>query len=428
MHKSLSEAAARATVGLLATLALTAPARAETLFPAGPEAKGAGIESSLAARGAPAVLYNPANLAPSGAAAGAGAGAGGNDAAARSEPYAELGLVNVHYSYEHPEFDPVSVSVTSPTVTLGYAARLPHRLTAGLVVFPKKAGKTAIDGLPRKVGGTVIPLDVESDERIIDVGAGLGWQATDTLSLGLAAIHTQETHAVHANLIGNDNDLIDMRYRGAFTRPVLGARFAPARAVTFAAALKGPQKRAYKGSQRTASVPETTSPRVVNYDPTTLSLGAATQLGGFGGGVEVNRQRWSQGRGIVRNGLGADDPDADLRDVTEVSVTGGYGFASGPSVRIGYARLPSPWGDGHDDGDLDSHVSGVDFGQLNGMDRQAFSLGGAWALPLAKGRALDVSTTVLRQQGTREVAGDGDNVGYYSLGVTSVSGAVRASF
>jgi hypothetical protein len=36
--------------------------------------------------------------------------------------------------------------------------------------------------------------------------------------------------------------------------------------------------------------------------------------------------------------------------------------------------------------------------------------------------------TVFHSQGTREIAGQGDNIGYYSLDVTSVSGSFGKSF
>ena len=77
------------------------------------------------------------------------------------------------------------------------------------------------------------------------------------------------------------------------------------------------------------------------------------------------------------------------------------------------------------DGTLESRRSGADFGQLNGLDRRVLSLGGTWRAPFA-GRGLDLSAAFYRAQGERVVGNGGDNVGYHSLGVTAVSGALLA--
>jgi hypothetical protein len=396
-------------------LPLARPCAAETLFPAGTESKQTGLESAAASEGAPALLYNPANLRIR--------GHGRASEPYVGEPYVEVGFVSVAYTYEHPDFDPVHVAITSPTATAGYAARLPYGLTAGLVIFPENASQTEIPGLPRKVGSEVIPLDVSTTDRVIDVGAGLSARLGGNVALGLAAVHSIEQHALTARLVDSDSHLIDMSYKGQFTRPVAGLRVVPNANLALGLALRPPLRREYQGSQVTAAEPDRQAPKVVNYDPTTVALGAEAHLDAFSVGVELSHQQWSKGRNVVKSGLYADDPKADLRDVTDYGVSAGYALPHKGRVTIGYARRPSPWGDGHDDGELQSHVYGVDFGRLDGLDRTVYSLGGAW-----RWRGFEFAPLVSHTRGERTVGGSGDNVGFYSLGVTTISGALRASF
>ena len=98
------------------------PAVAVHLFPAGVESKSVGMASSLRAEGAPAVLYNPANLYLS-------------KSKSAIDPYLELGMINVNYYYEHPQFDPVYVEVVSPTATVGYTHHFNDFVSAAGVVF-----------------------------------------------------------------------------------------------------------------------------------------------------------------------------------------------------------------------------------------------------------------------------------------------------
>jgi hypothetical protein len=397
------------TIVVASCVTATAVCQAAPLFPAGTESKAAGLESSLRSEGPPAVLYNPANLSLTGK--------------GRSEPYAELGLINVQYTYEHPEFDPVTIAVTSPTATLGYSAKPLTRLTVSGVVFPSKTGKTEIPGLPRKVGSAVTAVDVTSEDQVIDVALGAAYKLAKSVSLGLSLVHTIESHTLHAALIGSESDLVETSYRNQFTRPVLGARFGLGPLVELSLAVKPALEKTYEGEHSAASQDGESGPKVVDFEPETVAIGVGTRFRRATLGVEAIHERWSKGRGIVRNAVTADEPDADLSDVTQLGLNASYRLAQGAELSAGYARIPTPWGDGRDDGLVDHHVYGVDFGQLNGVDRQVVSLGGSLKL-----RGYDTSLAIYRAQGERVVADGGDNVGYYSIGVTSVSGAVKASF
>ena len=69
------------------------------------------------------------------------------------------------------------------------------------------------------------------------------------------------------------------------------------------------------------------------------------------------------------------------------------------------------------------HEHGADFGQLNAVSRRLYSLSGNWDADVGQ-----LAWSVFHSEGVREIGGQGDNVGYYSLGVTSVSGSIGKSF
>lgn len=388
---------------------VAATAQAGSLFPAGTESKAAGNESSLLCEGAPAALYNPANLAGSSAKA--------------NQPYAELGFVNVNYTYEHPDFDPVTVSVNSPTATFGFARQILPKLTVGTVLFPSKSGKTNISALPRKVGSSVTPVVVSSQDQVMDLGVGAGYQVSRRIALGLSADITQESHKINAHLIDNSNDLIDAQYKNTFVRPIFGARLTPIPPFTATLAIKPAQTKEYKGTQSSATTPAAQSPRAVDYEPLSVAFGTRGDVARASFGFEVRRLAWSKGKGIVKSATYDDKPQADLNDVTEYNVTAGYDLPRNTSLSAGLAFQPTPWGSGKDDGNLANHVYGADYGRLDAMDRRTYALGIKTHL-----KAFELSLSLAKTHGERTVSGEADNVGYYELDVTSVSGGLSASF
>ena len=391
-------------------------ANAGTIFPAGTESKAAGGDSVLSSAGAPALLYNPANLDTV------------SSEKLLGQPYAELGFVNVKYTYEHPDFDPVTVNVNSPTLTLGYAKRLSPNLTLGFVIFPSKNGETAIPGLPRKVGDTVTPVSVKTEDRVIDVSVGMGVKVGGGFSCGLAADVTDEKHELTANLIDNANALVTTRYENRFVRPVAGARFDSPKLVggaeiTTVLAVKTAQVKRFDGSEKTSTDAAATNPRVVDYEPRSIGAGVEARWHGASFGVEARQLAWAAGRGIVKNATYEDAPDADLKDVVEYNLTAGMRLPRHASLSFGYGVEPSPWGAGRDDGTLSHHELGADYGRLDALDRRTLALGGALD---SAGRS--VSVALSRTHGERTLSGAADNVGFYSLDVNSLSASFRADF
>lgn len=395
---------------VLAPLAvLSGAAHAVTLFPAGTESKAAGMESALHAEGAPAALYNPANLR-------ADDGHG--------EPYVEMGMINVDYSYEHPDFDPVHVVVTSPTATIGYVKAVSDRVTVGGVIFPSSAGKTAIPGLPRKVGSSVLAVELEAEDDVTDFGLGASVAVRDGVSLGVGLTRTHEEHKLKAALPDSVNPLIESSYKNDFNRPTAGVTWRAAFADA-AFAYRPKLEKRYRGSAKSSVDEDASAPKTRGFEPETAALGVEGRAGAASLSAEAQRQRWSAGQAVFKTGIEQELPDADLHDVTPWSVTAAFAppSAAVQSVSLAYAHLPTPWGDGRDTGDLKEHVYGVDFGQMNGVTLNVVSLGAT-----AKVFGAELSLAAYRARGEREVTGTGDNVGFYVLDVTSVSASARKPF
>jgi hypothetical protein len=393
----------RRVVAAAALVLGAAPARAASLFPAGSESKAHGMESTLAARRGSAVLYNPSNLSLT----------------PDRQPEVELGFANVQYSYEHPQYDPVVVTVGSPTVTLGYSGAISSRLTLGAVVFPEKMGKQEIPGVPRKLGNDTLPVAVDSDETAVAAGVGAAFALGDQASVGVAVVDEYKKRVLHAELVGGEGNLVDADVHGNFVRPSVGAQ---AHGDLLAGALRvTPARENHYAGRWLNGATDTTRP--VDYDPLEVGLGA--RVGDrLAAGVDANFQQWSKGRDVVKTGFGLPADEADLHDVWERGF-----FVEGQidprlSVSASYAVLPTAWGAGHDDGTVNERVYGTDFGYLDGIDRKAYGLGAA--VRLAPGVGLDFS--LYHARGERVVSTGGDNVGFYQIATTIVSGTLAASF
>jgi hypothetical protein len=401
----------RITTIIITTFCWAVTAQAVTLFPAGAESKIMGIESSLESEGPPAVLYNPANLAVV------------NDKN-YAEPYAELGMLGVNYKYEHPEYDPVSISVVSPVATLGYTNRLNNRLTFSAIFFPREGGdEVEIPAVPRKIGDSYVSLNVKNKKEVGDAGIGVGLRIIDGVSIGFSGIRTYESYETTANMIDNDNSLVEMKYRNNFNRVVYGARVHWSDYLIGTFSMRPEVIKNYRGYQKDATG-TVTDPTVANYEAKAINVGFGGRFMNFIYGAEAINESWSNGSHIVSDGLSADNPSADLVDTTSTSISAGYKLSKTASeVRFGFANVPSHWGDGIDDGNIDNHVAGINFGQTDGVDRKVFTAGGKMRF-----KSLDMTTVVSRSVGSRLVEDGGDNVGFYYIDVTTVAASVKATF
>jgi len=378
------------------------------LFPAGVESKSVGMESSLRSQGAPAVLYNPANLYLT-------------DQKSAADPYIELGMINVNYFYEHPQFDPVSVKVTTPTATIGYTHHFGERLNVGVVIFPSQSGETEVPGLPKQLGGSVQAIHVANDKNVTDIGIGMSTQPVKGISLGVSVVRTIEKHKLVASALDSETTLLEMEYSNNFDRVVLGSRFVPSEFVQVSLSMRPEQIKKYKGSQTHLGL--TADPKVVNYEPQAVSIGFGGWVGPVEWGLEANHLRWAKGSSVVKDGVNVFAPEADLHDVIHTSASVGLGFSKTSRVRISYADLPSPWGKGHSSEIAEEQLHGADYGTLNAIDRKVIATGGEFSFA-----DYDVDLSAYYSTGERKVDAEGANEGFYSLNIFSVSGSVRTEF
>ena len=143
-------------------LLISVPANAQDvfdLFGYGAEYKSSAGAGTVSSRGPAANYYNPANLIKS----------------SEADPYYELDIVRLEYSYTFPLYLPIELKKTTPVPFLGWASR-PNRKFAYGVSFlplPESSSEMKIDGLPTRM----LSPSPEADSKpiIVDInqtGAG----------------------------------------------------------------------------------------------------------------------------------------------------------------------------------------------------------------------------------------------------------------
>src|SRR5262249_1569961 len=130
-------------------------------------------------------------------------------------------------SYEHPDFDPVRVQVTSPTATVGYTHVGARHWAVGGILAPAENGDEKINGMPRAMGhGLVVPLVVTMKDQAYDVAPGGAYGPIRALISGVSVIHRRESDQMTAAAIGATSSVLKVDAHGAFPRPVFGTRAA----------------------------------------------------------------------------------------------------------------------------------------------------------------------------------------------------------
>jgi hypothetical protein len=179
----------------LLLLLMPAKARAQDVFGllgTGAEAKahaGAGV---LASRNAAANYYNPANLGVS---------------ALHLDPYLSVEVINLSYTYGHPDYDPITLIRTTPVPFFGFTYRVIPDLTLGFSLLPLPGGSTSqkVLGLPtRALGEEPIIVDAETKGEGMGYRASMGgaYKITPSFVVGLSLL----TAASKSILIADDAD------------------------------------------------------------------------------------------------------------------------------------------------------------------------------------------------------------------------------
>jgi hypothetical protein len=394
---------------LVAALLTATPLFAQTTFPGGSKSKATGMDSALTATSAPALLYNPANLSDSGP----------------SDLYTEVGYTQVVISYEHPDFDQVHVRVRSPYAVLGYVKGFNYdRVHLGVTVFPAKYGGQKIPGLPRRVAGKYIPLDVENYEQSIKLGLGISYKFDQGTSIGFSLIESYEHKILKAETPHSSEELINLNAKNYFTRPVFGL-YHQVDTYRFSFAFLPQLKKTYKGSQKSASTYKQTDPTVADFEPATLSFGAGGDWNYFSVGSSVNYRLYSKGRRVFREGITSSAREADLHDTVEYNLELGYRISRTMHATIAYAVIPSPWGPGKYTSETEEQISGADFGDSEAVDRRVVGAGLGTKLS-SIGSLLHLS--VMHAKGVRTLPSGADRPGHYQVNIWTFSSELTYAF
>jgi hypothetical protein len=162
----------------------------------------------------------------------------------------------------------------------------------------------------------------------------------------------------------------------------------------------------------------------VDYRPTTINAGVGANIKPITVNLEAQHEMWKAGESVYKNNLLEDTNRADLKNITQISTSMGYRFTKFHVVSLGYAHLPSPWGEGQGKrSDSPSASDGVEFGQLNGVTLDVLSLGGRW-----KVAGYDLSFSLAKSQGSREILNNPENQGFYYVDINTLSSGVKRSF
>lgn len=378
-----------------------------SLFPIGPEAKSAAIESAIDSRDPQGLLYNPAGIA-----------------AAKPGFHGELGAGKMSYTYEHPAYDPVRVSLFAPVISAGWRSTdVDHHFTWGLAVAPTAMTQLKVKGLPRRIqDGKPESLDINTTRKQfhLPIGGSYSFQGDPRKSIGLSLIATYDERKLIADSLVNSDRVVDMKAKGTFFRPELGGVYGCG-PMDIGVSYMGAVTKHFKGST-TLNFRDEFDTELIDYDPAVLATGVRTTYDDWTLSVNINRIFGAKGASIHRNGILPKITDADIRDVNQFGARVGYKIDNNDSVSAAYAYLPTIWGAGlsYKDGDgFAVHEHGHLFGTFNAMPVRNQAL--FWR---HHSDIVDLNSGVFRTAGKQTVDGNGDNPGFYQLEFVTLTAGI----
>lgn len=378
------------------------------LFPAGPSCKSSAMESAIDCKEPQTLLYNPAMLS-----------------LAKSGFTGELGLARLAYSYEHPDFDPVKLNLVTPMFSEGWKGPLWGDYGSwGFAVMPGSMADLNLDGLPRRVMGNPESLNIKAKRRTFHIPLGVQLkQETLGLDLGASVIYTYDERALRGSPVTTPSTkLVDLKARGHFVRPVIGAHTALLGS-NVGLSYMFPLIKRYDGKTKIASEPAEFKTELVEYDPGVLLLGAQQTFGPFSFSQNVNYLFGTKGKNLARDGLNRKTTKADLKDARQLGLRLSYDTDTLGSFSLGLSYLDSYWGDGHytkDPQGFTRHETGNVFGAFNAIPVRNQAV--TWLFPW---QHWQTHVALFRSAGTTTVGSTGDNPGYYQLEFISLTCGLR---
>jgi len=395
---------------LIYPLLASSAAQANVLgvYPAGSACKSAAMESAVDCTEPQALLYNPSLLSES-----------------KLGFSAEVGIAQLSYSYEHPDFDPVSINLVTPMFSEGWKGSfLDGQGAWGFAVMPGSLAELNVNGIPRRIMGNAESLHIKASRRNFHIPLGASYNLGDTgANIGLAAIYTYDERTLRGSPVTNpDSELANLKARGHFVRPIIGSNINTSTS-SIGASYMLPLTKKYIGKTTIASESAEFNTEQVDYDPGVLMLGARQPLGDFSISENINYLFGSKGKTVQRDGLNRKTNRADLKDAKHFGVRLDYNSNDYGVFTLGIAYLDSYWGDGHytkDEEGFANHELGNAFGTFNAIPVRNQSV--TWKKSIG---TWDTHLALFRSAGTTTVGPSGDNPGYYQLEFVSLTCGIR---
>ena len=397
---------------LLAICAASAGvASAETSLRPGSTLNNQSAIGAVTSMGSTAAFYNPANLT----------------AKDTFNVDADLTLLNIAHTYEHPDYEPYQLNMTVPLITAGLTYRPNRQLVVGFSLFPTGAGTEAtIAGLPLDLTPTVSSVaDINAKQTAYDAALGAVYRFHRSLYVGVSATYLDRQREVAIQVEDTDDPVVDATMQASAVQPRLGVRsqvgdlrlglfYAPATEL------------AYSGRARSPALgqPDEVDVETVEYLAPEISIGARFVQPHWTVWTEVMHEQFSAGREIAVSGMNElDARETEFVDATSYAIGMDHIINSQSHWGLGAGYFPGNLeaGTWTGEGGVDElGVSGIQFGKFDALDR--YSLGGFYVRDWE-----DMTRTrfgVTTSRGSATVADDRPRKGEYSLQTIGLSASL----
>lgn len=345
----------------------------ELLFP-GIQSKVSAGAGQTVSRGSAALFYNPANLIFS----------------KFIEPYIDVSLAKISYSYQHTDvdqYDPAVVNVTAPPVTFGVGFRPVPDFALGFAVFPTGSGAVQlIEAVPLYLTGNVYKLsDIITKNSGSKIAAGAAYRFSFPFTVGVSLIRTSEENQIQVFPVESEDALFDAAYTGTSNQFVLGARSELIdRYLALGFSYRTGAARPYVGDigSSLSSSPDFEEFTGVGYSAGAIGFGVESRFSSFGLFLDFVRETWSAGRKVYKSGFGVEPDEYDFIDSNNISLGLKWWVAPKHMVEVAFGSHGTNMGDGtpvsggaglQEEGELT--IAGPKFGSLEAIPRTIFSAG-----------------------------------------------------
>lgn len=397
------------------------------IFPGVQSATEAGL-SQTNTRGATAVMTNPANIgvAPLPRTKG---DQKGKKLTNGVEAYGDISLLALTYSYTRPGYDPTSISVVAPPVTLGASWRPIPPFALGLEIIPRPAlAQQVFTNLPLEQDGDIVTVDGISKQGTFLTGVGASIKGSRFVSFGISVLETAENNEFSASDVASSNDvpLVQMNYKGTFIQEIIGARITPNKESLIGLSYKTAVIKKYTGSLSLAGAPSESTLKE-GYLPSVIAVGGEYRLGApliFG---EIRHESWSAGASNFKSGL-PNAPESTALQNTNIFIVGGrYRWQGGHAASFAFGKYPPNVGYGspleaNGKPPIDA-AGGVEFGDFDALDRMVVA--GGYRYVLARGY---LQGGLNMQQGSRTIPDGYRNAGTFKLSVFTFTFGAAGNF